>query len=102
MQRAASVSAQQEAINDLEAEMKLLRWHKLANTTALQSALIRTRQMRRHDKAMKPASMMAERREKKERIQRAIEEENSKPLMVSQNVATDFSWCQNNILSLTY
>lgn len=76
------MSQHEQSMAKLKAEMKLLRWHKLANESALQTALIRTRQMRRHDEAMKPATINAEQREKAERIQQAIEEELAKPLEV--------------------
>ena len=75
-------SRREQSIKDLEAEMNLLQWHKIANESALQTALMRTRQMRRHDEAMKPVTIKAERRERLERIQQAIEEEAAKPLQV--------------------
>ena len=35
---------------ELEQEMKLLQWHKLANEAALKAALIRTRKLKREQK----------------------------------------------------
>jgi len=80
-----SLSQNEQSIHRLEREMKLLRWHKLANESALQTALIRTRQMRRHDEAMKPAMMKAEQKDRKRRIQLAIEEEEARPLLVRKS-----------------
>ena len=34
-------------LDQLEQEMKLLQWHKLANEAALKAALIRTRKLKR-------------------------------------------------------
>lgn len=38
-------------MEELEAEMKLLNWHKLANEAALKAALIRTKKLRKMDKS---------------------------------------------------
>ena len=42
-----------EAIKTLEAEMKLLRWHKLANESALKAALLKAKQMKRREKVLR-------------------------------------------------
>lgn len=100
-QKAMSMSQQilrskpKTVLEELEEQMKLLKWHKLANESALQTALIRTRQMKRQDAASIGAPgggenhlltrfQEYERREKKERILKAIEDEESKPLEVSK------------------
>ena len=83
IQSTLMMSNHKEEISKLEAEMKLLRWHKLANQSALQTALIRTRQMRRQDDAMRPVTVKVEQRLHKERIQSAIQDELAKPLQVS-------------------
>lgn len=76
-------SDNQNALQDLDAEMKLLRWHKLANESALQAALLRTRQAGRNDKMKRPATERAARRHKSDRMRRVVEEEHAKPLQVS-------------------
>ena len=42
----------QSAIKDLEAELKLLRWHKLANEQALKAAIIKDKRTKRNDKLL--------------------------------------------------
>lgn len=37
-------------MEDLQAEMKLLNWHKLANEAALKAALIRTKKLKKTEK----------------------------------------------------
>ena len=68
------------AIKQLEAEMKLLKWHKLANESAIQAALLRTKNLKKMDQFKKEDEDRQERKERKMRIQKIIEEERSKPL----------------------
>eukprot|EP00957_Ditylum_brightwellii_P062165 4717683-Ditylum_brightwellii.AAC.1 len=74
------MTVHQRAIQDLEAEMNLLQWHKLANESALQAALFRTKQMKRSDVVKRPMTSRTVHREKNDRLQRVIEEEQAKPL----------------------
>ena len=39
-----------QAVTDLESEMKLLRWHKLANESALKAAILKNKALRRNEK----------------------------------------------------
>eukprot|EP00592_Proboscia_alata_P003457 CAMPEP_0194370206 /NCGR_PEP_ID=MMETSP0174-20130528/18486_1 /TAXON_ID=216777 /ORGANISM="Proboscia alata, Strain PI-D3" /LENGTH=561 /DNA_ID=CAMNT_0039147515 /DNA_START=90 /DNA_END=1775 /DNA_ORIENTATION=+ len=80
----------QQKVQDLEAEMKLLNWHKLANESALQAALIRTKSIRRSDLASAPHSERAVRSERAEQLQRVMEEENAKPLKVDRDFITKY------------
>lgn len=66
-----------EAIT-LEAEMKLLQWHKLANESALKAAIIKNKAMKRKEKAMLrlPFDINA-------RLNEVIQEERSKEIVVA-------------------
>jgi hypothetical protein len=74
-------SSHHKALKDLEAEMKLLKWHKLANESALQAALLRTKSMRKEEARMKPLLEKATRMKNRERLKKAREEEEAKPLV---------------------
>ena len=76
-------STHEKALNDLEAEMKLLNWHKIANETAIQTALMRTKAIREEEKRIKPNLEKMKRIQKKNRLNRVREEEENKPLEVS-------------------
>mmetsp|Transcript_23717 Transcript_23717/g.35615 ORF Transcript_23717/g.35615 Transcript_23717/m.35615 type:complete len:122 (+) Transcript_23717:142-507(+) len=69
-------------IAQLEAEMKLLKWHKLANETALQAALLSTKQIKQHDKLLKAQSIEQERLDMVDRKKKIADEEYAKPLPV--------------------
>ena len=73
-------SSHHKAVEDLESEMKLLQWHKLANESALQSALMRTRTIREEEARKEMARIKLRRTKKKERLKRVLEEEEAKPL----------------------
>ena len=62
-----------EEKEQLEAEMKLLNWHKLANETALKAALMKTKQMKEADRREKRNAESL--RSKAAWMQRVIEEE---------------------------
>ena len=62
--------------------MKLLHWHKLANEAALKAALIRTKRLRDKDKQVMSQSKAAE---KAAWMQRVVEEEQMKPLEVTDD-----------------
>lgn len=44
------LSSHARAVKDLEAEVKLLDWHRLANESSLRAALLRTKRMRRRQR----------------------------------------------------
>eukprot|EP00567_Pseudictyota_dubia_P000554 CAMPEP_0197465794 /NCGR_PEP_ID=MMETSP1175-20131217/64719_1 /TAXON_ID=1003142 /ORGANISM="Triceratium dubium, Strain CCMP147" /LENGTH=447 /DNA_ID=CAMNT_0043001817 /DNA_START=541 /DNA_END=1884 /DNA_ORIENTATION=- len=44
------LDAHQRAVRDLEAEVKLLDWHRLANESSLRAALLRTKRMRQRQR----------------------------------------------------
>jgi len=69
-------------LENLEAEMKLLQWHKLANETALQTALMRTKAIRQEEAKIRPRLEEARRLKRRERLKKAIEDEESQPLQV--------------------
>lgn len=70
-----------KALKDLESEMKLLQWHKLANESALQAALMRTKVIRKEEARIKPLMEKARRLKNKERLRKVREEEEAKPLV---------------------
>lgn len=65
---------------DLESEMKLLRWHKLANESALKAAIIKNNTMKRKEKSMLrlPFDVNA-------RLNEVIKEENSADLVANDD-----------------
>ena len=62
--------------------MKLLKWHKLANESAIQAALLRTKNLKKIDQRKKIEEEHQEREERKIRFQIIIEEEKAKPIEV--------------------
>jgi len=76
-------------MEDLQAEMKLLNWHKLANEAALKAALIRTKNLRKSKGGGAGAGILANRpasmAEKVGWLQQVIEEEHTKPLQVTKD-----------------
>ncbi|CAM9692891.1 unnamed protein product, partial [Choristocarpus tenellus] len=76
-------------VEDLKAEMKLLRWHKLANEAALKAALLKTKKIKAQGggftKPIPAATTLAMPIEERAAwMQQVIEEEQSKPLQVSK------------------
>lgn len=71
----------------LQAEMKLLNWHKLANDAALKAALLKTKQMKERDARPRGAETT---RAQAAWMQRVIEEEQSKPLQVSKDFVLSY------------
>ena len=69
-------------IAELEQEMKLLHWHKLANEAALKAALIRTKKLKEQDSGR---AVVETRKERAQWMQQIIEEEQAKPLEVSED-----------------
>lgn len=74
-------SSHHKALKDLESEMKLLQWHKLANESALQAALMRTKAIRKEEARVKPLMDKVRRMKNKERLRKAREEEEAKPIV---------------------
>lgn len=74
-------------ITEIEEEMKLLRWHKMANESALKAAIIRTKKMKQRNKD----EVARERnREKALWMQQVVEEENAKTLEVTDEFIRHF------------
>ena len=65
--------------------MKLLHWHKLANEAALKAALIRTKRLRKKDKRAISTASSQRQQEKVAWMQRIVEEEQMKPLEVTDD-----------------
>ena len=80
------LSPHQKTLEQLDAEMKLLRWHKLANESALHAALLRTKRMRNNDQ-LRASTADANGDGRSHRIRRLVEEERSKPLLMSKDIA---------------
>jgi len=78
----ASKSHGTSQIDQLEQELKLLHWHKLANEAALKAALIRTKKLKEQDSGR---AVVETRKEKAQWMQQIIEEEQSKPLEVTED-----------------
>ena len=76
-------------LDQLEQEMKLLQWHKLANEAALKAALIRTRKLKREQQSESVTTREAL-EEKAAWMQQIVEEEHSKPLQVDAGYTADF------------
>ncbi|RLN20973.1 hypothetical protein BBJ28_00006203 [Nothophytophthora sp. Chile5] len=68
---------------ELQQEMKLLNWHKLANEAALKAAIIKTNKVKQEDSQFASALTQDERQERAQREQQIIEEEQLKPLQVN-------------------
>jgi hypothetical protein len=88
---------ERSAAEELEAEMKLLHWHKLANEAALKAALLKTKKAKSSKgaggilRAAPPAAanhMPLE--EKAVWVQQIIEEEQSKPLQVGRDFIEEY------------
>ncbi|KAG7382077.1 hypothetical protein PHYPSEUDO_005343 [Phytophthora pseudosyringae] len=79
---AASTAPVSQA-EELQQEMKLLNWHKLANEAALKAAIIKTSKIKQEDSQFASALTQGEREERAQRAQQIIEEEKLKPLQVN-------------------
>ena len=83
-------------MEELQAEMKLLNWHKLANEAALKAALLRTKSLRDTETKMgaqsgnigSPANSL---QEKAAWMAQVIEEEQRKPLQVSKDFVSAYA-----------
>ena len=67
-------------IKGLEAELKLLRWHKLANESALKASILKDKHMKRRDKESVPQIL----NDSKIRLAAVIKDERSKDLIVRE------------------
>eukprot|EP00937_MAST-01D_sp_MAST-1D-sp2_P001655 g1655.t1 len=74
---------------ELEQEMKLLQWHKLANEASLKAALLRTKKLKREQQGSH-ASTREALEEKAAWMQQIVEEEHSKPLEVDAAFTADY------------
>lgn len=70
-------------LEELEQEMKLLHWHKLANEAALKAALIRSKRLKAKDN--KTMLQESKQQERAVWIQKVLEEEQQKPLEVTDD-----------------
>lgn len=76
-----------EKLEELQQEMKLLHWHKLANEAALKAAIIKTRRLKARETSGKGA---VRQQEKAAWMQQVIQEEQGKPLEVSEDFIREF------------
>jgi hypothetical protein len=51
-----------KSLTNLEAEMKLLHWHKVANEASLKAAILKNRQVKRDEKGLLVKTSCAKRR----------------------------------------
>lgn len=65
-------------VKNLEAELKLLRWHKLANESALKAAILKDKQIKSNDRV--PQLL----HDSKLRLNKVIEDERSKDLITDE------------------
>lgn len=86
--RAMSKPASQA--DELQQEMKLLNWHKLANEAALKAAIIKTNKIKKEDAHFASSLTLEEREERAMRIQQIVEEEQLRPLEVNSEFFRDF------------
>jgi len=82
-----SARSKMSQMEELEQEMKLLHWHKLANEAALKAALIRTRKLR---KAEGEEARREALQERAEWMQQIIEDEQAKPLEVDNEFIKEY------------
>lgn len=76
--------------DELQQEMKLLNWHKLANEAALKAAIIKTNKIKREDSHLTRSMTYEDTEDKQLRIQQIIEEEQLRPLEVNSEFFRDF------------
>lgn len=82
----------ENGLEELQAEMKLLEWHKLANEAALKAALIRTKKLKQMERSVggsSPKQGMTL-KEKAGWMAQVIEDEQRKPLTVSKEFMSDY------------
>lgn len=75
---------------ELQQEMKLLNWHKLANEAALKAAIIKTSKIKKEDAQFAGSLTLEEREERAQRMQQVVEEKQLRPLEVNSEFFRDF------------
>ena len=80
--RTMKAGSRREAGEQLDQEMKLLRWHKLANDAALKSAIIKTKRLKAKDVRARGEQKTAD---KLQWMKHIIREEQSRPLQVGRD-----------------
>ena len=88
------LSEPEERIAELEREMRLLSWHKVANNAAMKAAIIRTRKLKHADKGALHKERL---REKALRMRQIIEEEQQKPLHLDADYVRRFEEKERNV-----
>jgi len=71
----------------LQAELKLLEWHKMANSAAIKGALLQTKATKTADHLMKPPEHTAD---DEKWIKRVIKQEHIRPLNVSKDFVLEY------------
>lgn len=74
----------------IEAELKLLEWHKMANDAAMKAALVQTKAMKATDHGNKKTVTPQFKEDDKRWMRKVINEENAKPLEVSRDFVLDY------------
>lgn len=88
-QQPSSNNLAKSTIDELQQEMKLLQWHKLANEAALKAALIKTKKLKSsHTSAPLEHNNAGE--ERAEWMQQIIEEEQTKPMEVNSEFIREY------------
>lgn len=82
-----TMTSQKPETEALQAEMKLLNWHKLANEAALKAALLKTKQLKQRDAKSRTSERL---RAQASWMQRVIEEEQAKPLHVTPDFVAEY------------
>jgi len=78
-----------ESIQQLENELKLLHWHKLANESALKAAILRTKRVRGRDKD-RSSTQTAQAGERAAWLRQIVADEQAKPLDVNDDFLESF------------
>ena len=78
-------------LQELEREMKLLHWHKLANEAALKAAIIRTKRLKGPDRHTQQMMRVATAKTvEAKHIRTVVEEEQNKPLEVTDDFVNTY------------
>lgn len=74
----------------LEAELKLLQWHKLANEAAIKAALVQTKNLKEQKPSVSRSPQHQHSNEDARWMKKVIQEEHMKPLEVSRAYVLDY------------
>jgi len=74
----------------IEAELKLLEWHKMANDAAMKAALVQTKSMKSTGPSTKNNITPQFKEDDKKWMRKVINEENARPLEVSRDFVLDY------------